>query len=284
MSHCQRGDEYIAGQMAHTYRCEGGGARGARQHPAAAAAEPARRHDRAGRHRGRDQARRRALRAHAAAGLENTWGGKVLPLDYIAGGDRAGARAGAWPRTSTARGCSTPRSPAACRRRHRAATSTASRSASARGSARRSARRWSAARDFIARAHRIRKMLGGGMRQAGVLAAAALHALDHHVDRLADDHANARRAGRRPAGPARRDASSRRRPTSSSSTWRPSGRPAPSTACARPACCAPGCTGCASSPTSTSSAADIAARGGRRCARSCSTARSPPCPSPTPKR
>jgi threonine aldolase len=36
-------------------------------------------------------------------------------------------------------------------------------------------------------------MLGGGMRQAGVLAAAALHALDHHVDRLADDHAHARR-------------------------------------------------------------------------------------------
>jgi threonine aldolase len=35
-------------------------------------------------------------------------------------------------------------------------------------------------------------MLGGGMRQAGVLAAAALYALDHHVDRLADDHANAR--------------------------------------------------------------------------------------------
>ncbi|HLL18397.1 MAG TPA: beta-eliminating lyase-related protein, partial [Rubrivivax sp.] len=46
--------------------------------------------------------------------------------------------------------------------------------------------------DLIARAHRIRKMLGGGMRQSGVLAAAALHALDHHVDRLAEDHANAR--------------------------------------------------------------------------------------------
>jgi threonine aldolase len=45
---------------------------------------------------------------------------------------------------------------------------------------------------LIARAHRIRKMLGGGMRQAGVLAAAATHALDHHIARLADDHANAR--------------------------------------------------------------------------------------------
>jgi threonine aldolase len=45
---------------------------------------------------------------------------------------------------------------------------------------------------LIKRAHRFRKMLGGGMRQAGVLAAAALHALDHHFARLADDHANAR--------------------------------------------------------------------------------------------
>jgi threonine aldolase len=48
-------------------------------------------------------------------------------------------------------------------------------------------------RELIARAHRVRKMLGGGMRQAGVLAAAAQHALDHHIDRLAEDHANARR-------------------------------------------------------------------------------------------
>ncbi len=47
--------------------------------------------------------------------------------------------------------------------------------------------------DFISRAHRIRKMLGGGMRQAVVLAAAGLHALDHHVERLADDHARAAR-------------------------------------------------------------------------------------------
>ncbi|MGH8796169.1 MAG: GntG family PLP-dependent aldolase, partial [Caldimonas sp.] len=46
---------------------------------------------------------------------------------------------------------------------------------------------------FIRGAHRWRKMLGGGMRQAGVLAAAALHALDHHVERLAEDHALARR-------------------------------------------------------------------------------------------
>jgi threonine aldolase len=55
-------------------------------------------------------------------------------------------------------------------------------------------------RDFIARAHRIRKMAGGGMRQAGLLAAAARHALDHHVTRLADDHALARRLAEGLAG------------------------------------------------------------------------------------
>lgn len=47
--------------------------------------------------------------------------------------------------------------------------------------------------DFINRAHRYRKMLGGAMRQAGILAAAALFALDHNVERLAEDHENARR-------------------------------------------------------------------------------------------
>ncbi len=47
-------------------------------------------------------------------------------------------------------------------------------------------------RDLVRDAHRFRKMLGGGMRQVGVLAAAALHALDHNVARVAEDHANAR--------------------------------------------------------------------------------------------
>ena len=46
-------------------------------------------------------------------------------------------------------------------------------------------------RDFIAQARRWRKVLGGGMRQAGVLAAAGLYALEHHVRRLEQDHANA---------------------------------------------------------------------------------------------
>ncbi|MEZ6242190.1 MAG: GntG family PLP-dependent aldolase [Phycisphaerales bacterium] len=49
--------------------------------------------------------------------------------------------------------------------------------------------------DTIARVFRFRKMFGGAMRQSGVLAAACIHALDHHIARLADDHANARRLG-----------------------------------------------------------------------------------------
>ena len=50
-------------------------------------------------------------------------------------------------------------------------------------------------KSLIRRAHRARKLVGGGMRQIGVMAAAAMYALDHHVDRLADDHANAIRLG-----------------------------------------------------------------------------------------
>ena len=47
-------------------------------------------------------------------------------------------------------------------------------------------------KDFVDRARRVRKMLGGGMRQVGVLAAAAIYAVEHNIARLADDHANAR--------------------------------------------------------------------------------------------
>lgn len=48
-------------------------------------------------------------------------------------------------------------------------------------------------KDYIAEAWRVKQRLGGAMRQAGIIAAGALHALEHHVDRLAEDHANARR-------------------------------------------------------------------------------------------
>ena len=54
--------------------------------------------------------------------------------------------------------------------------------------------------ELIRRAHRFRKMYGGGMRQAGILAAAGLYALEHHVERLADDHRRARRLAEALAG------------------------------------------------------------------------------------
>jgi len=49
--------------------------------------------------------------------------------------------------------------------------------------------------EFIAKARRYRRLFGGGMRQAGVLAAAAIYALDHHIDRIAIDHARAKEIG-----------------------------------------------------------------------------------------
>ena len=51
-------------------------------------------------------------------------------------------------------------------------------------------------RELIDEAWRYKQMLGGALRQAGIVAAGALYALDHHVERLAEDHANAARAGR----------------------------------------------------------------------------------------
>ncbi len=48
-------------------------------------------------------------------------------------------------------------------------------------------------KSFIDRVHRFRKMFGGGMRQTGIIAAAGIYALDHHIERLKDDHQNARR-------------------------------------------------------------------------------------------
>ena len=58
---------------------------------------------------------------------------------------------------------------------------------------RRRARCSSGTRPVIERAQRARKILGGAMRQAGIVAAAGLYALEHHVERLAEDHANAER-------------------------------------------------------------------------------------------
>ncbi|MDI3271372.1 low-specificity L-threonine aldolase [Pseudomonas sp. AL03] len=190
MAHCERGDEYIVGQQAHTYKYEGGGAAvlgSIQPQPlevqadgsldlahVAAAIKPDDFHF----------ARTRLL------ALENTMQGKVLPLEYLArarsftrehglalhlDGARlynAAVKLGVDAREITqyfdsvsvclSKGLGAPIGSVLC------------------GSA-----------ELIGKARRLRKMVGGGMRQAGILAAAGLYALENNVRRLADDHANA---------------------------------------------------------------------------------------------
>ncbi len=192
MSHCQRGDEYIVGQMAHTYRWEAGGAAvlgSIQPQPIAnqgdgtlaladieAAIKPDDAHF----------ARTRLL------ALENTWGGQVLPLPYIEAATSLAQRKGLARHLDGARLFNAAvASGVKAREIARCFDSVSVCFSKGLGTPAGSA--LCGSREFIACAHRWRKMAGGGMRQAGVLAAAALHALDHHVERLADDHANARR-------------------------------------------------------------------------------------------
>jgi threonine aldolase len=207
LAHCQRGDEYIVGQMQHCYRWEGGGAAvfGSVQpqpldHQAdgslaladiEAAIKPDDPHF----------ARTRLL------ALENTLGGKVLPFDYLEQATALARRKGLATHLDGAR-------------LFNAAVAQAARTGGdARSEARRIAGLFDTAsvcfskglgapvgsalcgtKDLIARARRIRKMAGGAMRQSGLLAAAASYALDQQVDRLAEDHALARRLAEGLAG------------------------------------------------------------------------------------
>ena len=190
LAHCQRGDEYLVGADAHTYRFEGGGAAvlgSIQPQPIPHAADgtlPIDALDAAVKPDDPHFARTRLL------ALENTWHGRVLPQDYV-------IAACDWARS---RGLATHLDGA---RLFNAAIAGG-----------RSARELAAPFDsvsvclskglgapvgsvlvgspeLIEAAKRWRKMLGGGMRQSGILAAAGLHALDHHVARLADDHARA---------------------------------------------------------------------------------------------
>jgi threonine aldolase len=196
MAHCGRGEEYLVGQQAHTYKYEAGGAAvlgSIQPQPLAhqrdgsialddieAAVKPDDPHF----------ARTRLL------ALENTIAGQVLTAQYLAAA------------TALARGHGLAT--------HLDGARLFNAAVAAGGDARSSARAIAdhfdsvsvcfskglgapvgsalvGSRDFIARAHRHRKILGGAMRQAGVLAAAAEHALLHHIDRLVEDHRNAAR-------------------------------------------------------------------------------------------
>jgi threonine aldolase len=191
LAHCERGDEAIVGQLAHNYRYEAGGAAvlgGIQPQPLAqqpdgtlllsdiaAAIKPDDAHF----------ARTRLL------ALENTWNGKVLPSSYLdAATDLVHSRGLARHLDGARLWNAAVASGESVARIARGFDSVSVCFSKGLGAPVGSA--LAGSREFIARAHRIRKMLGGGLRQAGVLAAAALHALDQHVDRLAEDHAHAR--------------------------------------------------------------------------------------------
>jgi threonine aldolase len=228
MAHCQRGDEYIVGQMAHTYRWEGGGAavlgsiqpQPLNHQPdgtlALADIEAAIKPDDA------HFAKTRLLT------LENTWGGKLLPFDYVQAATDLAARHGLARHLDGARlfnaavvqaarltenpdknepvakvnqslvainnvaiGMEVQAILTQARRIAQCFDSVSVCLSKGLGAPVGSVLCGSAA--LIKKAHRLRKMVGGGMRQAGILAAAGSYALEHHVARLADDHALAQR-------------------------------------------------------------------------------------------
>jgi threonine aldolase len=207
LSHCGRGDEYIVGQQAHCYRWEGGGAAvfgSVQPQPLDHASDgtlPLAQIEAAIKPDDAHFARTRLL------ALENTLGGKLLPFDYVQAA------------TDLAKSKGLQRHLDGARLFNAATAQAAQQRSDVRAEARRIAQCFDSVsvcfskglgapvgsalvgtRDFIARAHRIRKMAGGGLRQAGLLAAAASHALDHHIDRLADDHALAQRLAQGLAG------------------------------------------------------------------------------------
>ena len=200
LSHCQRGDEYIVGQLAHCYRWEGGGAAvfGSVQ------PQPLQ-HQADGTFALEDiEGAIKPDDAHFAhtrlLALENTLGGKLLPFAYLQQATQLAGNKGLARHLDGARLFNAATAQAAITgtnvreeaRRIASCFDTVSVCLS-KGLGAPVGSVLCGSREIIARAHRIRKMAGGGMRQAGILAAAGSYALDYHVERLADDHALAKR-------------------------------------------------------------------------------------------
>ena len=191
MAHCQRGDEYIVGQGAHTYRYEGGGAAvlgSIQPQPLVNQADGTIKLDDIAAAIKPDDAHFARTRLLA---LENTWGGQILPPSYVAAATALARQHGLATHLDGARLFNAAVGSAVSPKEIAAPFDTVSVCFS-KGLGAPAGSALVGPKDFIARAHRIRKMLGGGMRQVGVLAAAVQHALDHHVERLAEDHAHAR--------------------------------------------------------------------------------------------
>jgi threonine aldolase len=190
MAHCGRGDEYIVGQDAHTYRYEQGGAAvlgsiqpqplendahgGIALERIAAAIKPDDTHF----------ARTRLL------ALENTMGGRVLPLQYLREATTFAHTRGLRTHLDGARLFNAIVKLNLDERAAAAGFDSVSVCLS-KGLGAPAGSVLLGSRDLIAAARRWRKALGGGMRQVGILAAAGLYALEHNVARLAEDHDNA---------------------------------------------------------------------------------------------
>jgi len=196
MAHCERGDEYIVGQTAHTYKFEGGGAavlgsivpqpieNGPHgELPLDKVAAAVKHH---GPGLGAHFARTRLL------ALENTFNGQVLPAGYIQEATGFARDNGLAAHLDGARVCNAAVAQGITLEQACAPFDSVSICCS-KGLGAPVGSVLVGSREFIARAYRWRKVLGGGMRQSGFLAAACLYAFDHHYQRLAEDHRNAER-------------------------------------------------------------------------------------------
>lgn len=194
MAHCERGDEYIVGQQAHTYKYEGGGAAvlGSIQ-PQPIEGEADGSLDLAKVEAAIKQDDFHFARTRLLA-LENTMQGKVLPLDYLAAARELTRRRGLGLHLDGARLYNAAvklQVPARQITQYFDSVSVCL----SKGLGAPVGSVLCGSNVLIAKARRLRKMVGGGMRQAGVLAAAGLYALQHQVERLAEDHAKAARLG-----------------------------------------------------------------------------------------
>ncbi|WP_406663454.1 low-specificity L-threonine aldolase [Gallaecimonas sp. GXIMD1310] len=190
MSHCQRGDEYLCGQQAHNYKFEGGGAAvlGSIQ------PQPLENEPDGSIALARLQGAIKADDFHFArtrlVSLENTIGGKVLPLAYQQQVAEFCQRQGLALHLDGARVFNAAVAsgvPVTDITRHYDSVSVCL----SKGLGAPVGSLLLGSKAFILQARRIRKMLGGGMRQAGILAAAGRIALSEMPARLAEDHANA---------------------------------------------------------------------------------------------
>ena len=192
MAHCQRGDEYLVGMDAHTYKYEGGGAAvlgSIQPQPIPHAADgtlPLDVVERAIKPIDPHFARTRLLC------LENTWHGRALSLDYLAQARALCDRHGLALHLDGARMYNAAVALGVAPREGAGGFESVSGGLS-KGLGAPVGSVLVGTRALIETARRWRKVTGGGMRQAGILAAGCLHALDHHVARLADDHARAAR-------------------------------------------------------------------------------------------